>query len=63
MELAGTSGGMRTVFVGTCAFWPDEPVDHDFDPIRLVGVGDRALRGLQRTVMTATGNFLSVLVS
>jgi len=41
---------MRTVFVGTsaflgridgetsCAFWAEEPVDHDFDPARLVEV-------------------------
>jgi hypothetical protein len=41
---------MRTVFVGTpaflgrvdgqtrCAFWSEEPVDHDFDPTRLIDV-------------------------
>ncbi len=41
---------MRTVFVGTpaflgridgesrCAFWSEEPVDHDFDPARLIDV-------------------------
>jgi hypothetical protein len=41
---------MRCVFVGTgaflgrvdgetrCAFWCDEPSDHDFDPARLISI-------------------------